>query len=63
MQHDPLWSTVNLDLWPNFPNDLKRLTYSSFDASWQEEHDACTMNYVPFLIQQLSPKRKLRKNE
>ena len=36
--------------------DLLRLTYSSFDASWQEEHDAGKMNIIPLLSPKLLPK-------
>ena len=56
MQHDLLRSGYHLDLRSNFQHDLLRSIYSTFHASWQEEHDAGNMNIVPLLSNKLLQK-------
>ena len=62
MQHDPFRSDHDLDLRSNFQNDRSRSTYSSFDASRQDEHDAGKSNVVALLSQKLLPKNICREN-
>ena len=57
MQFDLFGSGHDLDLRSNFPNDILRLNYSSFDATRQEKYDAGKMNVVPLL----SKKKYFRK--
>ena len=56
MQHDLFRSGNDLDLRLNFQVDLSRSTYSSFDASRRQEHDAGKSNAVALLSQKLLPK-------
>ena len=62
MQHDPFRSGHDLDLRSNFQVDLSRSNYSSFDASWREEHDAGKSKLVQGLGQKLLQKNCFRKN-
>ena len=56
MQFDLFGSGHDLDLRSNFPNDILRLNYSSFDATRQEKHDAEKVNAVSLLSQKLLQK-------
>ena len=56
-------SDHDLELRSNFQNDLLRSTYTSFDASRQEKHDAGKLNVVPLLSQKLLQKTFFRKND
>ena len=56
MQHDLFRSGHDLDQRSNFPNDLLRSNYSSFDASQKEKYDAGKVNVVSILSQKLLQK-------
>ena len=60
MQHDLFESGHDLDFKSNFQHDLLRSNYHSFDAFWQEKHDADKMNTVPLLSRKLLPKTCFR---
>ena len=57
MQHDLSGSGHGLDLRSNFQHGLLKSTYSSFDASRQEKHNAGNMNVVPLLSQKSFQKK------
>ena len=61
MQHDLFGSGHHLDLRSNFQHDLSRSNYTSFDASRKEKNDACKINVVSLLSQQLLQKTPFRK--
>ena len=61
MQHDLFGSGHDLDLRSNFQHDLSRSNYISFDAVWQEKHDAGKRNIVSLLSQKVLQKNVCRK--
>ena len=57
MQHDLFGSGHDIDLRSSFQLDPSRSNYISFDAAWQEKHDAGNRNVVSLLSQKLLQKK------